>query len=69
MNVPKEEVNNESSPDTIESWDSLNHMNLVFALEDAYDVKFSDEAIVKMLDVASISSELKRLSSSDGSNA
>lgn len=69
MNVPRDEIKEDSSPDTIESWDSLNHMNLVFALEEEYGVKFSDEAIVKMLDVASILTALQEISSGAGDNA
>jgi acyl carrier protein len=69
MDVPLEEINGQSSPDTIGSWDSLNHMNLVFALEEEYGVKFSDEAIVKMLDVESILKELNEFSSGAEKNA
>ena len=69
MNVPREEINGDSSPDTIASWDSLNHMNLVISLEEEYSVKFSDEAIVKMLDVTTILNELNAMSSGTGNNA
>ena len=31
--VDASSINNETSPDTIENWDSLNHLNLVLALE------------------------------------
>ena len=69
MDVPVGEICLESSPDTIGSWDSLNHMNLVFALEEEFGVKFSDEAIVQMLDVATILNTLKDMSSGAGDNA
>ena len=29
FNITVEEITNDSSPDTIENWDSLNHLNLV----------------------------------------
>lgn len=54
MGIPEEEINEGSSPDTIEAWDSLNHMNLVFALEEEYSIKFTDESIMQMTDVSSI---------------
>lgn len=54
MGIPEEEINEESSPDTIGTWDSLNHMNLVFALEEEYSIKFTDESIMQMTDVSSI---------------
>jgi acyl carrier protein len=54
MNVPKEQLNDESSPNTIKNWDSLKHMNLILALEEKYAVSFSDDEIVSMLSVKGI---------------
>jgi acyl carrier protein len=54
MNVPIESVKEDSSPDTIETWDSLKRMSLVLTLEEEFDVQFSDEEIVKMLKVGLI---------------
>ena len=54
MNVPSDQLNDDSSPETIANWDSLKHMNLVLALEEKFDVAFSDEEIVNMLTVKSI---------------
>lgn len=42
-------INDEASVDTIEKWDSLNHLNLVLALEGQFKVSFSEEQIVEML--------------------
>ena len=47
--VNAEEINFESSPDTIDNWDSLRHMNLVTALEEEFEIRFSDEQIIEML--------------------
>ena len=47
--VNAEEINLESSPDTIDNWDSLRHMNLVTALEEEFEIRFSDEQIIEML--------------------
>lgn len=49
FNIPVDEINNESSPDTIESWDSLKHISLVVALEDEFRVEFSTDEIAEML--------------------
>ena len=54
MNVPIDQLNDDSSPETITNWDSLKHMNLILALEEKFDVAFSDEEIVDMLTVKSI---------------
>ena len=58
MDVAAEEVSDSSSYETIGSWDSLNHMNLIFALEEQFDVQFSDTQIMEMLDVSLIVSAL-----------
>jgi acyl carrier protein len=51
MNVPIESVKEDSSPETIETWDSLNHMSLILTLEEEFGIPFSDEEIVEMLNV------------------
>ena len=44
-----EDINEESSPDSIDNWDSLNLMNLVVSLEEEFDIEFDDDEIVEML--------------------
>ena len=43
LRVPVEDIGVDTSMDNIESWDSLNHMNLILALEDAYKVSIPDD--------------------------
>jgi acyl carrier protein len=62
MNIPVERLNEDSSPDTVENWDSLQHMNLILALEEEFDIAFSDEEIMKMLSVKIILETLKKKS-------
>lgn len=62
MNWPLEKINNDSSPDDIETWDSLNQMNLVLALEEEFGLKFTDEQIVGMVNVRSIMETLESFS-------
>ena len=38
-----------SSQDTIEKWDSLQHLNLVLALEDEFSVQFTPEEMAELL--------------------
>jgi acyl carrier protein len=46
MEAPIEELNTESNPDTIENWDSLNHMQLIIAIEDEFKIEIApDEGI------------------------
>lgn len=51
MGIPGEEVNEDSSPDTISQWDSLQHMNLVLALEEEFKIQFTGDQTVSMLNV------------------
>ncbi len=51
LQIPLQEVGPESSPDTIEGWDSLQHLNLVLALEQDFGVQFSPEEIEQLLSV------------------
>ena len=41
----------DSSPDNIESWDSLQHLNLVLALEQEFRTQFTPEEIEQLLSV------------------
>ena len=41
-------LNDESSPDTIEQWDSLGAMHLVVAIEGEFGVQLSTKEIMKM---------------------
>ncbi len=52
--VSIEQVSAESSPETIEAWDSLQHLNLVLALEQEFGVGFNPEEIASMLSVKEI---------------
>ena len=56
--IPIEEINDESTPDAIESWDSLKHINLVVALEEEFDTEFSSDEILKMTNYSLIKSIL-----------
>tara|TARA_Y100000031_G_C8064897_1_gene312377 strand:- start:482 stop:733 length:252 start_codon:yes stop_codon:yes gene_type:complete len=48
------DLNNNSSPETIENWDSLRHMNLVVALEEEFNIEFEDDEIGVLLDFSTI---------------
>lgn len=43
LNVDVARIDANASSDTIESWDSLRHMNLVLTLEDEFGVSLPDE--------------------------
>lgn len=60
MNWPLKKIHEDSSPEDIDTWDSLNQINLVLALEEEFGVKFTDVQIVEMLSVQSIIETLER---------
>ena len=47
--VPIEEITETSSPDTIGSWDSVRHLNLILALEEEFGISIPDEEVGNML--------------------
>jgi len=49
FNVRMDMISDDASPDTIENWDSLRHMNLVLALEEEFAVEFTDDQVVEIL--------------------
>jgi len=47
--VPVSDLNEESSQDTIESWDSVKHLNLIVALEEEFDIEIPIEEVGNMI--------------------
>jgi acyl carrier protein len=43
LKIPVENIDGDTNTDTVESWDSLNHMNLILAIEDEYSVRIPDD--------------------------
>ena len=48
------DINHESSPNSINNWDSLRHMNLIVALEEEFNIEFEDEEISKLMNFKQI---------------
>ena len=42
-------IGEDTSVDNVEKWDSLNHLNLVLALEEAFDISFTEEQTIEIL--------------------
>ncbi len=57
--IPVDQITENSSPDSIESWDSLRHMNMVVAFEEEFGVEFTDDEIVEMMNYLLIKKILK----------
>ena len=58
FSVPVSEINDESSPETIEAWDSFNGLILVDEIESNFNIKFSVSEIIDVKNVKDIKSHL-----------
>jgi acyl carrier protein len=61
MNVPVSKLDENSSPMSVDKWESMKHINLVLALEEEFSIQFDDEQISGLQDVKSIVSIIENL--------
>lgn len=54
MDVPPGTLDETSSPDSVESWDSVKHMALIMALEEEFGIQMTESQIIKLWNIASI---------------
>jgi len=59
MDVPESEINDQSSPENIESWDSFHGLVLVDELENNFNIKFTIEEIADVQNVGDIKRHIK----------
>jgi acyl carrier protein len=52
--VPAERISASSSPETLEKWDSVQHLNLVLALEEKFGLQLSPEEVEQMKSIGDI---------------
>jgi len=52
LGIPAEQVTDELQYNTIPQWDSVAHMTLIAALEDAFDIMLDTDDIIDMSSVA-----------------
>jgi acyl carrier protein len=51
-------LSDEDSPETLDGWDSVNHLNLMLALEAEFDVQFEADEIAELTSVGAIRKRL-----------
>ena len=54
LEVPAAKITPDSSPENIETWDSVHHLNMVLALEQEFNLQFEPEEIEQMKDIQHI---------------
>lgn len=60
MDIPASQINDESSPETIESWDSFHGLILADELETRFSVKFVLEDLTSVKKVSDIKNNLAK---------
>ena len=54
--VPISQINNELSLNSIKQWDSVNHLKLMIALEEEFEIQFTKDDIESMINLSIIES-------------
>lgn len=59
LNIDVSSINDNTSPENVESWDSLKQMNIIVALEEEFGIELKDEDIIEMLNFKLINEIVK----------
>jgi acyl carrier protein len=54
--IEAKQIMDNAEPGVIESWDSLRHMSLIVALEEEFDITFTDNEMTELLNMELITS-------------
>jgi acyl carrier protein len=54
LKVPTATITPATSPENLDTWDSVHHLNLVLALEQEFNLQFEPEEIDEMKDIQHI---------------
>jgi acyl carrier protein len=60
MEIPVSQINDESSPETVENWDSFRGLVLADELETKFNVKFNLDELINVKNVADIKKTLTK---------
>lgn len=55
FDISPDQINEDSSIDNIENWDSLKHLNLILALEEEFGISIQDEEVGNLVNFKLIS--------------
>ena len=61
LNLPPAQVTRETSPQTVPDWDSVQHLNLVLAVEQEFGVSVEPEQIDKLRSVGDIVDAVEKM--------
>lgn len=60
--IPADRIAANSSPESIEQWDSVQHLNLVLAIEERFNLQLSPEEIERMKNMEQIARSWRKSS-------
>jgi acyl carrier protein len=66
LRVPRSQLNTDSSPQQIDNWDSIEHVNLLVAIEQQFGVEFDPDEMTQMESIGKIGEVLSRKVSARG---
>ena len=58
FDINPDEVDLNTSPDTVEAWDSIGHIRLIASIEEKYQISITPEDQIEMLNVDLVTSFL-----------
>lgn len=61
--VAANKITADSSPETIENWDSMQHLNLVLAVEEKFGIQLAPEDIEQMKNIGAVAALVEKLQS------
>jgi acyl carrier protein len=59
LKVPPDTLNAQSSPDDVATWDSMQHLQIIMALEESFATKFAAHQIDQLQSVGALAAALE----------
>jgi acyl carrier protein len=60
LEMPASDIDERLSAETASNWDSIRHLNLVMAIEEAFDVSFASEELSELTSYRAIADALAK---------
>ena len=60
LELDPSEIRDDTSVENQSKWDSLHHMNLIFAIEDGFGVRFDDAVLPRLTSIVAIEQALAK---------
>ena len=60
LDIKEDKINDDSSTSSLDEWDSMNHMNLIVALEEEFKCEFDEDDIENMISFKIIKTTIEK---------